>query len=316
MSGGRLPDFVIIGAMKCGTSTLHEQLALRSGLHMSSPKEPNFFSDEDRYARGLDWYRDCFAGASPGQLCGESSTHYTKWPTLPRAPERLWRHVPEARLVYVMRDPLERIVSQYIHEWSRREVRGRFEEVLLQEERFTAYSSYARQLEPYLERFGSERILLVAFERMWAEPDAQLARICRFIGDPSPEPCRWTEALPAQNVSSRRLRRSPLREALLQVPLLRWLKDGLPSAAREVLKRPWRMVERPEISDALHRELEARIDPDLARLGGWLGRSLSCRDWRCEAQRAELDWVRPPAAARMSAGAGASPAHGGGTPSG
>lgn len=312
MSDGRLPDFVIIGAMKCGTSTLHEQLALRSGLHMSSPKEPNFFSDDDRYARGLDWYCECFAGASPGQLCGESSTHYTKWPTHPRAPERLWRHVPEARLVYVMRDPVERIVSQYIHEWSRREVRGRFQEVLLREERFTAYSSYARQLDPYLRLFGWEQILLVAFERMWVEPDAQLARICRFLGDPSPEPCRWTDALPAQNVSSRRLRRSPLREALLQVPVLRWLKDGIPSGLRDALKRPWRMVERPEIPDALRLELEARIDPDLARLGAWLGRPLSCRGWSREAQRAELDWVQPPAASRPESGRGPSPAPGGG----
>ncbi|HTO70120.1 MAG TPA: sulfotransferase, partial [Myxococcota bacterium] len=79
----RLPDFAIIGAMKCGTSTLHEQLALRSGFFMSRPKEPNFFSDDDQYARGVGWYAGLFAGAAPGQLCGESSTHYTKLPTYP-----------------------------------------------------------------------------------------------------------------------------------------------------------------------------------------------------------------------------------------
>lgn len=294
MSEGRLPDFVIIGAMKCGTSTLHEQLALRSGLHMSTPKEPNFFSDDDCYDRGLDWYRGCFAGASPGQLCGESSTHYTKQPTHPRAPERLARQVPAARLVYVMRDPVERIVSQFIHEWSRREVRGGFEDAVLREERFVAYSSYARQLVPYLERFGSERILLVVFERMLATPDEELARICRFIGDPSPEPCRWSEVLGEQNVSLQRMRRSPLREGLLRIRPLRWLKDQLPPELREPLKRPWRIGRRPEVSPELRLALEERLDPDMAELGEWVGRGICCRSWRDALAEGEISWVRPP----------------------
>ena len=83
------PDFIIIGAMKCATSTLHEQLALQPGFFMSTPKEPNFFSDDDCFARGLDWYRGLFAEAPEGSIRGESSTHYTKLPTHPRTVERL-----------------------------------------------------------------------------------------------------------------------------------------------------------------------------------------------------------------------------------
>jgi len=197
----RLPDFAIIGAMKCGTSTLHEQLALRSGFFMSRPKEPNFFSDEPVFARGVEWYAGLFAAAAPGQRCGESSTHYTKLPTHPRAAERLHALLPHARLVYVMRDPVERAVSQYLHEWSTREVEENFTEALDRHERFVAYSSYARQLEPYLERFGPGRILPVFFERMIAFPDAELARVCRFLGDPSPESVAWRTDLAPQNVS-------------------------------------------------------------------------------------------------------------------
>jgi hypothetical protein len=79
----RRPNFIIIGAMKCATSTLHEQLARQPGFFMSQPKEPNFFSDDSAYARGEDWYLGLFAGTRPGDICGESSTHYTKLPTYP-----------------------------------------------------------------------------------------------------------------------------------------------------------------------------------------------------------------------------------------
>ena len=62
------PDFMVIGAMKCATSTLHEQLARQPGLFMSTPKEPNFFSDDDVHARGMAWYEALFADAPAGSL--------------------------------------------------------------------------------------------------------------------------------------------------------------------------------------------------------------------------------------------------------
>jgi len=283
--------FAVIGAMKCGTSSLHDQLARRSGLYMSRPKEPNFFSDEDRWARGPAWYWRCFAGARPGQLRGESSTHYSKWPTFARAAERLHAMLPEVRLVYVLRDPIERIVSQFMHEWSQREVGGRFEDSVLRHERFIAYSCYARQLEQHLRYCPTRRILLVAFERMIAQPDAELARICRFLSDPSPEEPCWATHGRAQNVSSQRLRRSPIREGVLALPPLQWLKERLPGGLRELLKRPWRMGARPEVSERLRAELVARLDPDLARLGRWTGRPLSCATWREAVLEGPLEWL-------------------------
>jgi len=289
----RLPDFAIIGAMKCGTSTLHEQLALRSGFFMSRPKEPNFFSDEPEFARGVDWYASLFAGATGRQLCGESSTHYTKLPTHPHAAERMHALLPKARLIYVMRDPVERVVSQYLHEWSTREVEGSLEAALQRHERFVAYSCYARQLEPYLELYGASVILPVFFERMVAFPDEELARVCRFLGDRSDEPVTWRTERAKQNVSSERMRESALRDALLRVPLLRWLKDRLPRSIRERAKQLWRYEGRPQLSPSLRSDLEARIDPDLARLGEWLGTKLTCRTWTEQVIERALEWQHP-----------------------
>ena len=292
--GGRLPDFLIIGAMKCGTSTLHEQLARRSGLYMSTPKEPNFFSDDDQYAHGLDWYCSLFEKAREDQLCGESSTHYTKLPSHPLALERMTRHLAHPRLIYLMRDPLERIVSQYIHEWSQRDVREDFETAVRGCERYVAYSSYARQLEPYLRHYGEEAVLPVFVERLEERPDEELARICAFLRDPSREPVRWDAIRGRENVSRERLRRSALRDALLALAPIRAVKDRVPRAWRERVKANWQMRDRPHLSETLRAEIEPVLDADLKRLGSWLGIELSCAAWRAAVRRVGPSWVAKP----------------------
>ena len=116
-----LPDFIIIGAMKCGTSTLQAQLAAQPGVFMTTPKEPNFFSDDDIFEKGMAWYSALFDGAAPGDLKGEASTHYTKLPNYPDTVSRLKQAYDEAgadypKLVYMIRNPLERAISHYMHE--------------------------------------------------------------------------------------------------------------------------------------------------------------------------------------------------------
>ena len=287
---GRLPDFVIIGAMKSGTSSLHEQLRARSGIFMSDPKEPNFFSDDHNYRQGIDRYRRLFEAARPEQLCGESSTHYTKLPAYPLTVQRMVQHLPEVRLIYLMRDPIERIVSQYIHEWSQREVRGTLEQAVRQHSRYLAYSCYARQLDPFLRHFGAARILPLAFERMVLRPDSVLAEVCGFLGDPSPEPAVWGPELGIQNPSAQRLRRSGLRALLRSLPGARPLVRRLPPPLRQSLDGLWQMRRRPQLPAELRAELVGSIDRDLARLGSWLGRSLDCDRWKEQVSERPLRW--------------------------
>ena len=74
-----LPDFAIIGAMKCGTTTLAAQLGAQDGVFVTTPKEPEFFSEDANYARGMDWYASLYQGAAPGDLTGEGSTGLTSY---------------------------------------------------------------------------------------------------------------------------------------------------------------------------------------------------------------------------------------------
>jgi len=283
------PDFVIIGAMKCATSTLHEQLAEQPGFFMSRPKEPNFFSDDDVFARGMDWYQGLFAEAPPGTLRGESSTHYTKLPRHPDALPRLAEALGPRRFVYVMRHPIDRLVSHYIHEWTQRVMEGPIDEAVERHPELVDYGCYAMQLRPWLERFGREAVLPVFFERLAEAPEAELRRVARFVG--SAEEVHFRDGLGAQNVSRDRLRRSPLREALMQLPGATSLRRALvPRRVRDRIKARWQMRERPELSPETRAALEGRFDEDLAELGGWLRTPLRCQDFVARVGSRSLDW--------------------------
>lgn len=274
------PHFVIIGAMKCATSTLHDQLAGVPGVFMTTPKEPCFFSDDEVWGRGLDWYEGLFSGAGAGDLCGESSTHYTKLPTHPLAAERMHRHLPDARLIYVMRDPIDRLVSHYIHGWSRREISVGIDDAVIQHPELIAYSSYARQIGPWAERYGFGRILPVFFERLTREPAAEFVRIAEFLGLRAGDAV-WSPDLEAKNRSSSRLRLSAGLERVIDVPVLRTARRKLlPESVRERIKSRWRMRERPVLSQASMDRCVGLLDPEMARLGDMVGMRLSCADFK------------------------------------
>lgn len=285
------PDFLIIGAMKSATSTLHEQLARQPGFFMSTPKEPNFFSDDQIYARGFEWYRSLFAGGAEAMFRGESSTHYSKLPTHPHAVERIARHLPHAKLIYVMRHPIDRLVSHYIHDWSERRIDVPIDQAIARHPDLVQYGLYAMQLRPYLTHFGDDRVLPVFFDRLRTQPSQELARVCRFLGY-GREP-RWHADVERQNVSSQRMRRSPLRDAVVEQPLLRSLRRTLvPKAVRERVRDLWRMKESPTLSAERRNELAARFDEDLADLGAWLGIDLCCDNFSRVTCSRDLSWSR------------------------
>jgi Sulfotransferase family len=289
-SSGTLPDFVIIGAMKSATSSLQEQLARQPGIFMCTPKEPNFFSDTEQYARGMPWYSGLFADAPEGSLLGEASTHYTKLPTYPEVVQRLKQYLPKARFVYVMRHPVDRLVSHYIHEWSTGVYRCGFEEAIDKYPELVSYGRYAMQLEPYFEAFGRDAVLPVFFDRLLAEPQAELERICRFIGYRG-RPV-WIKDLKPDNVSSERIRRFPGYRLLVDSGPATWLRRNfIPQALRDAVKMKLRMRKRPVLSEDARGRLEAEFDRDLVQLGKWLGTDLDCKNFKQMTSAASLNWV-------------------------
>ncbi|WP_072620941.1 sulfotransferase family protein [Spirulina major] len=285
------PRFIIIGAMKCATSSLYQQLVAQPGIFMTTPKEPNFFSDDDVYAQGIEWYQGLFAAAPPAALCGEASTHYTKLPTYPDAIARLKTHLgTDVKLIYMMRHPVQRLVSHYIHEWTQKviDTKTDINAALDRHPELIAYSQYSQQIRPYLETFGPENVLPIFFEQLCNAPQQELERVCQFIGYPgSPQ---WQE-LERDNVSSQRLRKSPLRDAIVQAPILKTIRKRLiPQAARDWVKGLWQMKQRPELAPEQLQRVTEIFDRDLAQLNEWLGTALTCATFKQTAQVSPEGW--------------------------
>lgn len=180
MSDDALPTFILIGAMKCGTTSLHYYLGAHPQICVSTPKEPNVFLR--RNDRGLTWYKQCFQ--RPAQAYGEASTNYTKYPVFQGVPERMHRGLPDLKLLYLVRDPIERAVSHYAHN----RVDGRESQSVdeafrpVEDSHYLQTSRYHFQLSKYLEHYPKEDVLVIESERLRTDRIQVLQEIFAFLG--------------------------------------------------------------------------------------------------------------------------------------
>ncbi|MBM4144409.1 MAG: sulfotransferase domain-containing protein [Lentisphaerae bacterium] len=229
-SAGRLPDFLIIGAAKGGTTSLQQYLARHPGLFLSTPKEPEFFSDDTVFARGEAWYRGLFRGAREEQLCGEASTTYTRWPHTADAAGRIAARLPGAKLIYIMRHPVERAYSHYAHRMRRR-IAMTFEEALERDAVYVDCSLYMKQIRRYLPRFGRDAFLFLLSSDLRRRTAETLARTQEFLGVAAADLMRGGD-IDANRGSSEFYVRSLTTEPLKQLPLVSRLAGALPPAVR------------------------------------------------------------------------------------
>ena len=188
------PNLFLIGAMKSGTTTLHELLATHPQLSMCEPKEPCHFVDpavlerhwpemwRKGYWRDEAAYLALFPAKPRARYWGESSTDYTKGPLIDGVAERIAAYNPEARFVYIMRDPIERTISHY---WHMVELRGETRaplDAIRAEPHYTQVSDYAYQLWPFVERFGRERLHTLSFESLRRDPQAAVRGVFAWLG--------------------------------------------------------------------------------------------------------------------------------------
>jgi hypothetical protein len=185
----RHPDFIIIGAMKAGTTTLFRWLGEHPSCCLPAQKEPAFFARDDRWELGIDWYESLFP--DDGCLTGEASVVYTDPRFAGQSAERIAALLPDVRLVFIARHPVERARSHYIHQVVRgREVRPYTEAVSSADNPYTERSRYFSVLLPYLKRFDSTQVAIIWFEEMFArECTSEWGRLLEFLGVPfAPRP--------------------------------------------------------------------------------------------------------------------------------
>jgi hypothetical protein len=187
-ANGVLPNLLIIGAHKCGTTALHHYLSLHPEIFMSRTKELHFFVEELNWHRGLEWYQRYFRPGPPkaksAKVYGESSPSYTNYPKYGGVPQRAYSVVPDAKLILMVRDPLDRIVSHYRMERARSDGRQTFTEAALRHFRnpYIWQSMYWMQLRQFLDYYPISRVLVATQEELFRERRATLRRVFRFLG--------------------------------------------------------------------------------------------------------------------------------------
>jgi hypothetical protein len=193
------------------------------------------------------------------------------------------------RLIYVMRDPVQRLVSQYVHQWTENEIRCDLDSAVDRYPELIAYSSYAQQLTPFIDTFGREAILPIFFDRLLTDPDGELKRVCKFIG--YERSVEWKQEVSHRNVSAERVRRFPLFDVLIDNPVAEKLRRGLvPKSLRTRVRQLVSITEPPKLSAAVKQRLEETFDKELGVLGSWLGTTLDCRNFRSVTASTALDW--------------------------
>ena len=177
----QLPSLIIVGGLKCGTTSIHHYLGLHPEIQMSKPKELNFFVAELNWDLGLDWYASRFDDRF--KVRGESSPHYTNLPRFEGVAERIHEHCPDARLLYMVRDPIKRILSHWVHATGAGYETGDLVTTLSNlDSSYINRSKYWMQLQPYLERFDRSQIEIVTQEELGAEREATMRRAFGFAG--------------------------------------------------------------------------------------------------------------------------------------
>ncbi|MGH2794888.1 MAG: sulfotransferase family protein [Actinomycetota bacterium] len=179
-----LPNLLIIGAQKAATSSLHLYLDAHPQIQMSKVKELDFFAGPGwAWDRGLEWYESQLPDA--GDVRGESSPSYTSYPLVTGVPQRIKEIIPEAKLIYMVRDPVDRIVSQYMHLVNGGHETRPLPEVVRRPQfpqtGLVMKSRYAMQLDLYYEHFAPDRILVVSQERLQADRRRTMEAVFDFL---------------------------------------------------------------------------------------------------------------------------------------
>jgi len=273
-----MPDLVIIGAAKAGTTSLHTYLNEHPDIAMAELKELRFFQDP----RCEEWSARYSGSFDPNaKLVGESSTMYSRAPALPGVAQRMKELAPGARLIYMVRDPVSRAIASYMEERFHGLEARTFEEAFADlDDPYNPYMSasrYADQLLPFLERYPTEAVHVVPVTELAQHPAATLARIFEFLEvddvaiDTSVRHNQTSTKIEFSGVGGR-LRSSNLGRSVRLMP---WgVRRALVAPARWLFSKPAQV---PHVTPALRAELVERLAPDADRFRNLVDREFA--DW-------------------------------------
>lgn len=267
-----LPNFLVIGAAKSGTTSLYHYLRVHPQVFMSATKELSFFVAENNWPRGRAWYEEQFSGAANAAAIGEASPRYTMYPQYGGVPARIAGLLPNLRLIYLVRHPIERMRSHYLDRVIHGAEKASLKEALLGNPLYLDASRYALQIEQYLPHYPRERLLIIRSEDMKHARTATLRRIYEFLGVAAD----WIAADVEREFHRTADRRVPrwFLGAVRRLPGFREVRRLSPSIRRELKTRVFMRPIDPRqsaIPEDLRVRLAEMLRDDVRQLRRYLG---------------------------------------------
>jgi hypothetical protein len=261
------PDFFIIGAPKAGSTSLWASLRHHPDVFTPELKEPNFFCDNGGRYPDWDWYDAHFEEAPAQAVVGEASVAYSLVERNPNTPTRIFENVPDARLLYIVRHPLDRMESAWKHHlYNQNPVPSDFSDAVLEFRPLLEGSLYMRNLSAYRQHYLDDRMKVVFLDEFSASPDAVLASCFSFLGV---DPARAEDPAETQNrTKGKSVLPAPvdwLREHGLTY-ITQWLPAAAKQPVKQWLERPlpdtatWTRAAHRRALDVLEEDTQALLD--------------------------------------------------------
>ncbi len=272
-------DFIIPGAQKAGTTFLYQILKEIPDFVMPLKKEVHFFDQEERFKKGMSWYRSFFPLDSleeKDRIVGENTPLYLFSET---APARIHEQYPNVKFVVLLRDPVARAISHYWHEVKYGEELLSFSKAIKKEEQriskgfhhwrqfsYKARGRYAEQVKRYLRYFPVENFHFIVSENLYAQPEEEIARLGRFLGVSLPSE-RVPSFIPEKRVNAGKYPRNRYLSWFLNTESAK----NLPSVQQRLLQ--WNSREAPK-KNVVSRALKEYLQEHFAGSNAWLRREL------------------------------------------
>jgi len=276
------PDFLIIGAMKAGTTSLHDYLGKHPDIFTSDPKEIHFFMDDNFKTHSPEWYKSLFI--TDKKISGTSPQNYTKLhrPAVKNVPMRIYEHMPKVKLIYIVRDPISRIKSHYAEAQSGGYAPKESLNKYLQNFNNNHYvntSMYYFQISKYLKYFKKEQILIIKSEDLLTNRLDTLNEVFRFLSVQEIQDNSLFDY--KKNIGSVKQKRSSVGKVLYSKNI-QFIRNFFPRKLKDYLnknkivnKLSYNSVSNININENLETQIRNYLKPDLIKLEEFTGKDFS-----------------------------------------